>query len=392
MDSTLVKSSLDFQISEDAERKVQDIIAFMKKFEMLTEADKLFCTKHFACAMAIKYVYSISIGKQVGPHTEEDTKEIIDRLLSGESNDQVTSVSKEVQLETQNTFLGLKQMSELTKEMDSTGLLTVQEIGEVHKTLMKGLKEAEKCGNLRDSEVYTYWDDGVHYYPPPENVENCFYAAIDCHNMYMESVVNMKTEEKVPYIFKCAAWLLFTFVDIHPFVDGNGRLCRLLANYVLSLITPFPVSTYSPTGKEGSGRQRYIEAIVECRNSSSRHPIRLCEILIDSAWASWTNLFWSLEERRSMGIVPINIRQGSTSELIRERICRTLPKNVDRQMADTFAAEEAIKKADVSDLKLHQCVATLSTITVGERQFEVHFNVFPSQSTERTPVIPSHAI
>ena len=45
-----------------------------------------------------------------------------------------------------------------------------------------------------------------------------------------------------------------------------------------------------------------------------------------------------------MGIVPINIRQGSTSELIRERICRTLPQNVDRQMADTFAAEEAIKK------------------------------------------------
>ena len=126
----------------------------------------------------------------------------------------------------------------------------------------------------------TNWDSSVYFYPPPENVENLFYAAIDRHNMYMESVVNMKTEEKVPYIFKCAAWLLFTFVDIHPFVDGNGRLCRLLANYVLSLITPFPVSTYSPTGKEGSGRQRYIEAIVECRKSSSRHPIRLCEILL----------------------------------------------------------------------------------------------------------------
>ena len=45
-------------------------------------------------------------------------------------------------------------MSDLTKEMNFTGLLTVQEIDEVHKTLMKGLKEAEKCGNLRDSEVY----------------------------------------------------------------------------------------------------------------------------------------------------------------------------------------------------------------------------------------------
>ena len=203
----------------------------------------------YARAMAVKYVYNLNIGERIGTQTEEDTKEIIDRLLSGECNDKVLSLTKQ-QLETQNTYLGLKCMGDLSKKMEYTGLLTVEVICDIHKTLMKGLiKEAEKCGKVRESEVYTNWDDGVHYYP---RVENLLFWAIDRHNIYMESVMNMKIEEKVPYIFKCAAWLLFILVDIHPFVDGNGHLCRLLANYVYSLITPFPVSV---TGKEGSGRR-----------------------------------------------------------------------------------------------------------------------------------------
>ena len=42
MDYTPVKSSFGFQISQDAERKVQGMIAFVKKFETLTEVNKLF--------------------------------------------------------------------------------------------------------------------------------------------------------------------------------------------------------------------------------------------------------------------------------------------------------------------------------------------------------------
>ena len=298
MDPTLEKSGHDFPISKDTVRKVYEVVEFVKSFEATTEARKSFCTQHFALTMAVKYVYNLNIGERIGTQTEEGTKEIIDRLLSRKSNAQEPSLSKEQQ-ETQNTYLGLKRLGELHNEMEHTGLLTVSVIYEVHETLMKGLKEAEKCGWLRENEVYTNWDGGQHYYPPPDKVEDLFYRAIDRHNIYIDFVKDMNTEEKVPFIFKCAAWLLFTVVDIHPFVDGNGRLCRLLANYVLSLITPFPVNAYSPSGKEGCDRQQYIEAIVECRKSSDRHPTRLCEMLIDSAWASWKNLFCNLEERNN---------------------------------------------------------------------------------------------
>ena len=391
MDPTFVKSGLDFQVSEDAALKVHEVIGFVKQFEDTTEEEKSFCTQHFARAMAVNYVYNLNIGERIGTQTEEDTKEIIDRLLSQKSTDRAPTLSTE-QLETQNTYLGLKQFEDIRKEMEYSGLLTVNLICDVHKTLMKGIKEQNNCGVVRKSDVYTHWDGSIHYYPPADKVEDLFYRIIDHHNLYMDSVANMEIVEKVSYIFRCAAWLLFTFVDIHPFVDGNGRLCRLLANHVLSLITPFPINAYCPSGKEGNDRQCYIEAIVECRKSSARHPVRLCEMLIGSALASWTNLFSILGQLRKWKVVPIDIRQGSGK--IKECVFRALPKDVDRHGADTSAVEEAIRKADVTGLQSHQCVPISSIITVGEAQFPIHLCVFPPLKASQHPIksgpVPLH--
>ena len=45
----------------------------------------------------------------------------------------------------------------------------------VYMYCFDGLKVAEKCGTIRETEVYNNWDDGVHYYPPPpDRVENLF--------------------------------------------------------------------------------------------------------------------------------------------------------------------------------------------------------------------------
>ena len=344
-------SGLDFQMSESAESKVQSLVRFVKRFEAITEAEKSFCMHHLARAMVVKYVYYVNVGELVGVQTEEETREIIDRLWSQKSSDEIAPLSTcKEQLETQNSYLGLKHMDNLRNEMESTGLLTVQVICDAHKTLMKGLIRKENCGVIRKSEVYTHWDGGIHYYPAADIVESLFWGVIDRHNLFIHSLVDMNTEEKVPYTFKCAAWLHFTFVDIHPFVDGNGRLSRLLANYVLSHIMPFPVSANSLSGKEDSVRQQYIEAIVECRNSCNRHPIRLCEMLIDSALESWTNVFYNLEKMR--WVVPIDIRQGSGKT--KERV---LHRNVDLQMVDISPVEEAIKEANMTNLEPHKCVA-----------------------------------
>jgi len=52
-----------------------------------------------------------------------------------------------------------------------------------------------------------------------------------------------------------AAWLHLAFVQIHPFQDGNGRIARLLASFVLikENLFPFTVERY--------GRKKYIDAL-----------------------------------------------------------------------------------------------------------------------------------
>jgi len=87
---------------------------------------------------------------------------------------------------------------------------------------------------------------------------------------------------------------MFDFVDAHPFSDGNGRMCRLIANYVLSLITPFPVALYSGT----EGRENYLAPVVNVETTKPWVQVRtLAAMLIKSALRGWKSLFHDLGER-----------------------------------------------------------------------------------------------
>ena len=42
---------------------------------------------------------------------------------------------------------------------------------------------------------------------------------------YLKNKYSQDTNDYTALLFKCAARLLFSFVDAHPFGDGNGRMC-----------------------------------------------------------------------------------------------------------------------------------------------------------------------
>ena len=60
------------------------------------------------------------------------------------------------------------------------------------------------------------------------------------------------TEESVLEMIKIFAWFSSSFIQLHPYGDGNGRLSRILYYYIQSFLTSFAVSIYNiyaPTNK-----------------------------------------------------------------------------------------------------------------------------------------------
>ena len=249
----------------------------------------------------VDYVQDMNYGEDVGTQTREDTEEVLKESKRYRGSDQRW-------IETINIFNAIAKFKEVREDMDKSGLITVQQICSVHKLLLAGLHR--NCGEIRKTKVCTTWENKIHYYPDPESIESLIYTLIDHHNVCISSPPKHKdSEEYTAFIFKCAARLMFEFVSIHPFGDGNGRTCRLLANYIIGLITPFPVSPYCRI-EESDGRARYISAIVRCRSNPSEGPRELAAMLVEGAWRGYRTFFDSVDECKIVQVAAISLPQA----------------------------------------------------------------------------------
>lgn len=90
----------------------------------------------------------------------------------------------------------------------------------LHDTLMQGLLPDHYRGKWRTIEIMVTGSD--HIFPLPAQIPQLmedFFQNPMCHPQSLEDV----------------ARLHFDFINIHPFVDGNGRIVRILMN--IGLIT-----------------------------------------------------------------------------------------------------------------------------------------------------------
>ena len=288
--------------------------------------------------MAVDYIQNLNFEEMVGTQTHEDTEEVLKKFI--ETDSEVQSTQSTEKIETLNTYKAMAKFYKLHEAMERTGILTVDIINDLHKVLLKGLHP--NCGTIRDTVAYTHWNEGPHFYPPPQKVEGLLYALVDHHNICMDACPSDTfSGEYTAYIFKCAARLLFEFVDTHPFGDGNGRMCRLLANHIVGLITPFPVALYHKK-EELSERKDYINAIVRCREHPEEGPGVLAAMLVEGAWHGWQKLLSELKEQDRL--VPIVVEKSlCTEEYISERISHVWDYIVKQDVVLT--KEEIVKKA-----------------------------------------------
>lgn len=147
----------------------------------------------------------------------------VDKVLSGMS---VSADQRSIQ-EVKNYQKALQEVEKLAEDK---GPITIHQILNLHKVLMEGLVEPEKCGNWRSGSIYVIDDlgDGREHlrFEGPEAQKVVFLI-----NELLLWLVHTEKEKLHPVLR--AGIFHLQFVTIHPFADGNGRMTRLLTTLIL---------------------------------------------------------------------------------------------------------------------------------------------------------------
>ena len=179
------------------------------------------------------------------------------------------------------------------------GLLEINLVKDVHRFILKGIelpRNSTKPGEFSNKVRATCFEGKVYEYARPEGLELKVQTLLDRHNDLITYCVKEEKhlEDQIYKMFKTCSFLLFELLDLHPFSDGNGRLCRLLCNYVLSSMTPFPTPIYNVWSE--SNAYDFIQALVDTRTSATRHPKSLTTMIIECNHRGWRNFFRELEK------------------------------------------------------------------------------------------------
>ena len=169
------------------------------------------------------------------------------------------------------------------------GLVEVSLLEETHRLILQDIplsKGFTKPGKISTNPRVTEFNGDIYHYPTPEDMESAVSNLLDKYNFLFDSCTKgesgLKDFDDFYSLFKTCAWLLFELLDLHPFSDGNGRLCRILCSYSLSKLNPFPTPIYNVW--TDSSKDDYIKALVEARMSPGRHPCALTTMIIECSY------------------------------------------------------------------------------------------------------------
>ena len=298
----------------------KDILIWKQNFDQLPLEDRASFQDPLTLCMNIEYVYHSNLAERVGVQTYEGTKDVLERILGLMGGRPGGERNKE-EKETVNIAKAYIALRSIHQDMGNTGKLTVEKICAIHRELLNEIRT--DAGSLRTIDAYNRLpNNSFNFYAKADVAQAKLHSIVLHHNIHMDAYTQLSKEwsqnDKFVFLIKCAAWLLFNFVEVHPFSDGNGRMGWLLANYVLSLINPFPVHLYEFHDISKRDRQEhFIEAISICRKNPKDGPRDLAALLVEGIWSGWSKCTKALELRQSASsTVTVVIQKSKLDELV----------------------------------------------------------------------------
>ena len=197
----------------------------------------------------------------------------------------------------------MKACSKKNKSEERTsdyGLLEVGLLKETHRLILQNIPQPvglTKPGEMSNTPRVTKFKGEIYHYANPDDMESTVINLLDKYNFLYDSCIKEKgglnEDINVYSLLKTCSWFLFELLDLHPFSDGNGRLCRILSSYCLSKLNPFPTPIYNVW--TNLCKEDYIEALVEARKSPDRQPCALTTMIIECSYYGWEKFFMALE-------------------------------------------------------------------------------------------------
>lgn len=102
--------------------------------------------------------------------------------------------------------------------------LRLQDILKLHQMVMTGLTAKQDLGKFRINIGAIFNSAGIAIYLPPRPAQIL---------PFIKKLIKFSNSEKEPFVPIKAALIHYTFEKIHPFLDGNGRVGRLLLQAAL---------------------------------------------------------------------------------------------------------------------------------------------------------------
>jgi Fic family protein len=148
-------------------------------------------------------------------------------------------------------------------ELVKTLPITQRLILDLHRILLTGVRGAERQpGEIRRTPVWvgspTDSPDTAVYVPP---------LPTDLPDLLQDWEIFVNTPDQLPTLIRCGL-MHYQFETIHPFLDGNGRIGRLLINLMLMEEGRLPTPLLYLSGYLETHRQEYYTRLQEVREQA----------------------------------------------------------------------------------------------------------------------------